>query len=490
MTTTAGTEAPPRPRRNPYRGPREFRRNDQLPNRRQEARELTDLVVAERVVLLHSPSGAGKTSLIEAAVVHELEREGFTPTQRLRVNEPPPTDRPIHNRYVYSLGIYLLTSLSDGEGLDQLTLPQVVERWMKAEPPAGVPVLIVDQLEEVLTLDPTDWEAKETFFRELGKLLRRSHIWVLLSMREDYMGGLDRYLRFFPGLLRSRYRLDFLSRPEAKLAIQVPAKAQRVTFTDEAADALLDRLAVVKVQRPGEDQDLVPTRAPYVEPFQLQVVCRQLWREIRKHRGDDFPTIDVQDVELHANVDQALTLYFGDTVTGVVQKTDADERKVRDWFEFDLITKQHFRSQTLTGPATRDADKVLALLEDGYLIRGDVRGQSTWYELTHDRLIGAVLASNEAWRWTYLDAWQIAAYEWDRSNRHPAFLLTPGELKSAPIRRSHRTQVERDFLRASEDEARRGRRLALVYNAMALLAFVAGFEAVVIIGLLIYLFAR
>jgi hypothetical protein len=64
-------------RRNPYRGPREFRREDRLPNRQREARELTDRIVADRVVLLHSPSGAGKTSLIEAGVVRELEAEGF-----------------------------------------------------------------------------------------------------------------------------------------------------------------------------------------------------------------------------------------------------------------------------------------------------------------------------------------------------------------------------------------------------------------------------
>jgi hypothetical protein len=487
MTTPADTEATPKPRRNPYRGPREFRRGDQLPNRQREALELTDRVVAERVVLLHSPSGAGKTSLIEAAVVDQLVQEGFWPTPRLRVNEPLRQDR-VHNRYIYSLATYLLSSPKGPEPPGDLPLREAVKRWMVlGQPKDTTTVLIIDQLEEILTLDPTDWGAKEGFFRELGTLLNAEPVWALLSMREDYMGGLDRYLRFLPGLLRSRYRLDFLSRDDAKLAMQVPAKQQRVEFKTEAAEALVDRLVAVQVQRPGEAPDTV--RAPYVEPFQLQVVCRLLWKNIRNYRGDDFPIIEVTDVKEHADIDQALTLYFGETVANVIRKTGADERRIRDWFESDLITKQHFRSQTLRAPHTKNAQRVLSLLEDGYLIRGDVRGSSTWYELAHDRLIGPVLASNETWRWEKLDPWQIAAYEWNTSDRHSVYLLPAEELPNTLLRKDI-TDFERDFLKASANQARQTGLLARTRGMMSVLAFTATIEAIVIVVLLIILIAR
>ena len=98
---------------NPYVGPRAFRVGEKLPAREREQRELTDLLIAERVVLLHSPSGAGKTSLIQAGVVPLLgekrigEISSFQPVP-LRVKTPVPADRTVHNRYVYSVALDLL----------------------------------------------------------------------------------------------------------------------------------------------------------------------------------------------------------------------------------------------------------------------------------------------------------------------------------------------------------------------------------------------
>jgi hypothetical protein len=497
--------------RNPYRGPREFRREDRLPNRAREARELTDSLIAERVVLLHSPSGAGKTSLVEASVAGQLIEEGFWPTPRLRVSLAPAAESS-QNRYIQSLLNYLLPYSKE---TCSLTLAEGVERWRSAESSDSRPtVLVIDQLEEILTVDPTDWAQQTEFFRQLGMLLKREPIWALLSMREDYMGGLDRYLHLLPGLLRARYRLDYLTRHDAKLAMKVPAKQQGVDFTDAAADALCDRLAVIKVQLPGEKEETLKT--PYVEPFQLQVVCRLIWKRARNAHGDNFPSLDEADVNDYADIEEALTDYFSKTVEAVVEKTcDNDaaakkpslaelpstpdrpsapeksnvvERKIRDWFESDLITERHIRTQTLRPPDTAKPQDVLRQLEEGYLIRGDVRGSTTWYELTHDRLIGPVLASNEAWRWKNLEPWQIAAYEWNASGRNQAFLLPRREI--ARLGRRDTTSLEKDFLRASSSQAKGKQTLALMRGLMSLLGLVVLLETIAIVVLLVIVFAR
>src|SRR5256885_2104518 len=62
---------------NPYVGPRPFNEGETLYGRAQDTEALVDLLTAERIVLLYSPSGAGKTSLIQAALVPQLRERQF-----------------------------------------------------------------------------------------------------------------------------------------------------------------------------------------------------------------------------------------------------------------------------------------------------------------------------------------------------------------------------------------------------------------------------
>jgi len=68
---------------NPYVGPRAFRAGENLPTRTREQRELTDLMIAERIFLLHA-IWFGKTSLIKAGVV-PLAREERVGGSRFQV---------------------------------------------------------------------------------------------------------------------------------------------------------------------------------------------------------------------------------------------------------------------------------------------------------------------------------------------------------------------------------------------------------------------
>ena len=85
MTTTAQALA------NPYVGPRSFQTGEALYGRDRELRDLLGLLIAERIVLLHSPSGAGKTSLVQAALVPELREHDFNVLPVMRVSLEPPT---------------------------------------------------------------------------------------------------------------------------------------------------------------------------------------------------------------------------------------------------------------------------------------------------------------------------------------------------------------------------------------------------------------
>ena len=76
----------PNIRANPYVGPRSFQDGETIYGRKREASKLLNLLIAERVVVLHSPSGAGKSSLLQAALLPLLREENFTVLPIMRVS--------------------------------------------------------------------------------------------------------------------------------------------------------------------------------------------------------------------------------------------------------------------------------------------------------------------------------------------------------------------------------------------------------------------
>jgi hypothetical protein len=490
---TASIHPPGKPGRaatNPYVGPRAFRAGEAFFARDREQRDLANLLIAERVVLLHAPSGAGKTSLIQAGLIPMLEKRRFHPTRPARVKTPPPDGVRVHNRYIHSVALDLLDGDRDPEELAGIRFADII---MELTPPAGEGflVLILDQFEELLSIDPTDWKNQAVFFRELGAALQDSQVWTLISIREDYMGGLDRFVRYMPGHLQTTYRLDFLDRAAAKLAIQRPARERGIEFADDAAAELVARLGKVLVARPYEPAKEVD--APYVQPFQLQVVCRRLWKVVARKWSDDFRAIELRDVKDHAHIPEALAAYYAGAVADVARETGVEEMVIRRWFEQQLITRDRLRTQTLAGPESRRADpaKVLRALQDAYLVRSDTRAGSTWYELSHDTLIGAVLDDNRKWLRGRLEPWQLAARAW-AEDRQRARLLTGPDLRTAQRNADSLdlTEDERRFLDESDRvEKDRGARIRM-RSAMARLGSVVIIQTGVIVVLAILLIVR
>ena len=252
-------------------------------------------------------------------------------------------------------------------------------------------VLIFDQFEEILTVDPLDYPEKMEFFTQVGDALRHRGRWAVFAMREDYLAGLDPYLNRVPTRFSNTFRLGLLEKEAALECIYQPAAAVGVEFTPDAARGLAENLSRIRVQYGDgrQDQD-APGR--YVEPVQLQVVCRRIWSRLQE--GDTSITID--DVGGVSSVDEALGGYYEDTVRDVVRKSGIPELAIRDWFGRSLITRQKTRSQiSQSDDATEPVRPALKLLVDSYLVRTDRRLGSIWYELAHDRLIGPVLDNND-----------------------------------------------------------------------------------------------
>lgn len=488
------------PRPNPYPGPRSFQRGQRLYGRDRETAALLDLLIAERIVLLYSPSGAGKTSLVQAGLVPALEAEGFRILPTMRVNAPLPGDAAggATNRYTLSCLLALEEGRPQAEQLSvaqlaSLSLDQCLARYAESQQAEAAPndagwhgdVLIFDQFEEALTLDPTDRDAKLAFFEQVGEALRDRSRWALFAMREEFIAGLDPYLKPIPTRFDKgrRFRLELLSPEAAIQAMQQPARQAGVDFLDQAASRLAADLAAVRVQQPDGSTAITP--GDTVEPVQLQVVCWRLWDRL----AADDATIGLDDVAALGDVDEALRSYYADTVAAVAKGAGIAERAVRDWVEERLIIGQEIRGQVVQGVGSSDGLPNAAIwqLVNAHLLRAEQRRGATWFELAHDRLVRPVRENNAAWREATLSPMQRAALRWQQQGKPASstLLLAQRDLTQAEKwARGHAADLsalDREFLAASQ-EAQRGQRLrrrlvgiaALAAALLLLLLFTGG----------------
>jgi hypothetical protein len=460
---------------NPFIGPVPFTRGETIYGRQTETNRLANMLVAQRVVLLYSPSGAGKTSLVRAGLVPRLEAKRFRVLPDIRVNRKAVPDGPVTNRYLRSaLASFTAPEPEAGDpppGLSQGPPPATLEGVIGAAAGGSGSdrrdlVLFFDQLEEVLTADPTDQEAKHEFFATVGALLRTGQVWAIFAIREDFLAGLDPYLHHISDRLSTRFRLDLLRADAAREAILQPDESgtPRVSFTPRAVDLLLTELQTVWVQRAVGGPVKQP--GPFVEPVQLQVVCRRLWESRRPGTTE----INEDDVTRQGGVESALGDYYEKTVEDAAKTAGSGgrrvlmERQLRDWIDRRLITRGQLRAQAAESELGDDGPSLgaIGVLVKGHLVRREenVRG-ATWYELSHDRLVAPIQARNKLWREgdkdrkANLQPFQRRADVWNASDRPTGLLLRGAELAEAESwaagRDDQLSRSDQDFLRESRE---------------------------------------
>jgi len=440
---------------NPYIGPKPFETGRRIFGRDREIEDLYYLLSSERIVLLHSPSGAGKSSLMQAGLIPRLAAR-FDVWGPTRVNLRPTPD--LHagvNRYIRSAilgfeeGIPHSRRRSE-EQLNQMTLADYVNgRPRRRSAPENI-VLIFDQFEEILTSGPLEIEAKREFFSGIGTLLLNPKIWALFVLREDYLAPLDPFSGYIPTHFKNRFRLDLLKREAALEAIAGPALEGGREFTPEAVGKVINDLSTVKVQQP--DGSFIDQPGEYVEPLHLQVVCRRLWNQMP---GDDL-RIDLEDVVNLGDVSEALSGYYSSEVREIANGDDTVERSIREWVGNRLIRAGGIRGQVLKGAGRSEGldNDLIAQLVDAHLVRGEVRSGAAWYELAHDRLIEPVSSDNKKWFDDHLHKFQKVALLWNASGNPDSLLLDGPDLLEAKLWRQANekaiTEVERKFLEDSE----------------------------------------
>jgi WD40 repeat protein len=457
----------------PFIGPAPLGKDQQLFGRDTEVEELSWRTVADRIIVLYSPSGAGKTSLLTAGngLLADLGRRFHIPSV-LRVSGSP--QQTLAQRLVSQLQGAGFGEMRDGDTLTayvgRIELP-------KADPPLRL-LLVIDQFEEVFTCG-ADMAAQDAFFRELGELMRRdgSPVWLIVSMREEYFSWLDPFRHHVPSRLANTFRLDLLSTLEAAKAIRGPLLQHKVEMAEagtpeDAATFIVGQLSKVRARSSDGKTTLVDGKT--VEPVQLQVACANIWQ--RLNASGPVRSLHTKDLE-GFKLDSALQDYC----RAQLARCTPDAKRARvvmDWIDRRLLTASGLRSPAIVDSfdAGIPSAQELSVLQEAHLVRRLSRQDGEWYELSHDSLASPMRECIEEWRGKNLAVWQQLARSWQLEGERDAYFkrLSPTSRDSIPDDESEAcSDVEARFIdgfRTYRQVARKTRRM---YWLVAMLVVVA-----------------
>ncbi len=446
--------------------------------REQDAKQLYQLVQLEPLVVLFAKSGLGKSSLINAGLIPQVELDQAFDCYSIRfgaykkgVTKLSPLAAITENVQSAASFLQLLADRQENSLWYQLKNKQL------KEPDRGT-LLIFDQFEELFTYPE---EMVEEFGQQLSEALytnipqrirdrRRANefdlspeqlqaldqpikLRVLMAIRSDRMSLLKRLKAYLPTILTSDYELKPLNTEQAEDAILSPAYLKNgfstpiFDYEDAAIEHLLDYLS--------------NDRQEPIESFQLQILCEFVEQALVE--GQNKKLIRAEDLN---RLDEILENYYFDKINLL---DNEDERlAARKLIEEGLIFEEEERRLTLyEGQIFKSYDfsaELLRKLLDTHLIRSEpsLRGGYT-YELSHDTLVAPVLKAKKK----RLEEERLIREAEEKEDRERA-------LREAEARAEQERQL-REKAEANEKKARSRTRLSLLIAAIAIAASLFAF---------------
>ncbi len=461
-----------------------------------DAQALLRGTLASPVCVLFGKSGLGKTSLLLA---------GLFPLLRARTLLPVALRRIEHGAGAPSLSAQLLRVLgeavqkaglhwaqpaapSEADADDPAALWELLHDrrrpLLDAEGGRWTPVFVLDQFEEIFTLQP-DEQLRRQAFQELGDLLENrvppavaarleAHDELidaidqdsqpyrfLVALREDYLPELETWADLIPRLGLNRYRLLPMSREQALDAV---LKTGGRLVDGDTAQRIVDFLGrqaspARAAGAPGTAR--VPRDVRRIEPALLSLVCASLNAD-RLALNPAGSRLDAADIE--ARGAQILDRFYDDAFAAL---PDTQREAAGQWVEANLITEGGTRRPYPLVDIDDTLRASVRQLVDRRLLRIENTEQGDQVELVHDRL--AAVARQRA------DATQQRAEAADRLRR-------ANEAAQAELieQRARAVELAEEAVRLKDERAeealaasRRVRRLAAALAVLAAAAILA-----------------
>jgi tetratricopeptide (TPR) repeat protein len=367
--------------------------------RKRETEELYLRTLSVPLLLQFGKSGLGKTSLLQAGLFPLLRAKPFLPVM-VRLNDPRESLTDAVARSIRESVVNEGVDVGDtSAGLWELLATTTAWR----EDLLLTPVLAFDQFEEVFTL--WDQRFRTELAGELGRLatgipperlrgapLERPEVKLLISLKETHLGALEQFSARIPRLFQERLRLEPLSASDAADAVVNPAQLEEkegeapywtkpFTYDDYALDAMLTYLK---------------GRSDVIEPFQLQLLCQHAEGIARRKEStqSDPVTLTMNDFKGSDAFDVVLSNFYRSVLSRI--SSPVERKRAAELCEDGLLGSSGQRLMLEKKQILSDyrvSESTLDVLGRERLVREERRMESTFYELSHDRLAESVFAA-------------------------------------------------------------------------------------------------
>jgi formylglycine-generating enzyme required for sulfatase activity len=438
---------------NRYPGPEPFKddKTDRLifHGRDAEIAEVLNRLAFSKLLVLYAKSGLGKTSMLQAGLFQKLRDNNFLPI-RLRFNHRDTNLLLELQQAVTKACRDQAVDFSPGEG------DSYWEYFNTAIFSKGdqflTPVLILDQFEEIFTLQSEQYrtqlgeqlgylvsgqtpESVRARIRAGDKTLPTAtpNVRLLISLREDSVGALHELAPYIPGILSQRIRLMPLNRELAHAAIVNPAQlhedqgafiARPFFYQPATVEALLDYL-----------QD----KHGNIEPFQLQLLCEHIQRQVilNQIKATEPILVDLQGyLGGKDGMDKVTKRFYSNAIQSLPGWWR--RRKARNLCEIGLLNPDGRRESLSTSQILRSfsiKQGVLDQLVDKKVLRREERLDDFAYELSHDCLALAIFKSRQTkvklkWLILFLTCTLLlgSAFLWQRQQTQSSEIIANANL--------------------------------------------------------------
>jgi hypothetical protein len=265
--TAFEVELPPAP----YPGLRPFEKREWpiFFGRETLADEIIHRLIRQQLVVVHGDSGCGKSSLIRAGVLAQLEQEHARSGVRWRTCALLPREAPLRN-----LAESLAKLDADEPARDSLRqirrclnlgrkAPEALTELLRRGDDDHICILI-DQFEELFSFARKHGRDEAQLFVDVLVGLQadpRPGFYAILTMRSEFLGVCARFKGLAEGVNETQYLLPQMERPALMRAIREPATLYDGEVTQELAERL--------IAEAGGGQDQLPL---------IQHGLMRLWR--------------------------------------------------------------------------------------------------------------------------------------------------------------------------------------------------------------------